>query len=45
MKFVKGMLLGSMITAGAYMMYNEGMMNPKKIMKKGRKMARKIGIM
>jgi hypothetical protein len=45
MKFVKGMLLGGMITAGAYMMYSEGVMDPKKIIKKGRKMAKKIGIM
>ena len=44
MKFVKGMLLGGMLATGAYMMYNEGMMNPKKIMRKGKKMAKKIGI-
>lgn len=44
MKFVKGIMLGSALTVGAIAMYNEGLMNPKKIMKKGKKMVKKIGI-
>ena len=45
MKFTKGLILGSMLTAGVLMMYTENGWNTKKIMKKGKQMARKIGIM
>ena len=46
MKFVKGMLIGTMISAGAYMMYKESSNKTRKtIMKKGKQMARKMGIM
>lgn len=47
MKFIKGMVMGSIISAGAMMMYNENnsKMNSKKIMKKGRQIAKKMGIM
>lgn len=46
MKFVKGMILGTMISAGAYMMYMESSSKTKKkIMKTGKQMAKKIGIM
>ena len=44
MKFTKGIILGSMITAGVMMMY-ENNMNSKKILKKGKQLARKMGIM
>jgi hypothetical protein len=44
MKFVKGMIVGSMIAAGVAMMYTDGMMNPRKIMKKGKQVAKRIGI-
>lgn len=46
MKFIKGMVMGSLISAGAIMMYTEstGMMNKKKIIKKGKQMAKKMGI-
>ena len=43
MKFVKGMILGTAIAAGMAIMYNEGMMNKKKMMKKGREIAKKMG--
>jgi hypothetical protein len=43
MKFVKGMIIGTAIAAGMAIMYNEGMMNKKTIMKKGRQLAKKIG--
>jgi hypothetical protein len=44
MKFTKGMILGGMITAGMMWMY-ENKMNSKKMMKKGKQLARKMGIM
>ena len=44
MKFVKGMLIGTVITAGVVIMYNDGMMNKKKFMKKGKQIAKKLGI-
>ena len=43
MKFIKGMVVGTMITTGMLMMYNDGMMNKKRIMRRGRKIAKKIG--
>ncbi len=44
MNFVKGMVVGTMISAGIMMMYNEGM-NKKNVLKKGKQMAKKMGIM
>ena len=43
MKFVKGMILGTAIAAGMALMYNEGMMNKKRIMRKGKELAKKVG--
>ena len=38
MKFVKGMLIGGIVTAGVAMMYSEAMGdNKRKMMKKGKK--------
>lgn len=45
MKFTKGIIIGSMITAGVMMMYKEDMMDTKKMMKKGKQLMRKMGIM
>lgn len=45
MKFTKGIILGSVITAGVIMMYTDNNMNTKKIMKKGKQLARKMGMM
>ena len=44
MNFVKGMIVGTMISAGIMMMYTDGM-NKKNMMKKGKQMAKKMGIM
>ena len=44
MKFTKGIIIGSMITAGVMMMYSDGM-DTKKMMKKGKQLMRKMGIM
>ena len=46
MKFVKGMLIGGIVTAGIAMVYAETMgQNKRKIMKKGKQMAKRMGIM
>ena len=45
MKFAKGMILGGIIAAGVMMVYADNNMNTKKIMKKGKQLARKMGIM
>lgn len=46
MKFIKGVMIGGLLTTGLVMMYTEtGMMNKKNMMKKGRKLAKKMGIM
>jgi len=44
MKFTKGVIIGSMITAGIMMMYADNL-DTKKMMKKGKQMIRKMGIM
>ena len=46
MKFIKGMLIGGIVTAGVAMVYAETMgQNKKKIMKKGKQFAKRMGIM
>ncbi len=46
MKFMKGMIMGSLISAGMVMMYMENQnMSKKKIMKKGKQTLKKMGIM
>ena len=46
MKFIKGVMIGGLITTGLVMMYAEsGMMNKKQMMKKGKQIAKKMGIM
>lgn len=45
MKFIKGVMIGGLITTGLVMMYAEsGMMNKKKMMKKGKQLVKKMGI-
>ena len=45
MKFVKGVMIGSMIWAGAMWMYNETSNNDKKkMMKKGKKILKEMGM-
>ena len=46
MKFTKGLLVGGLITTGLIMMYNDtDIMNKNKIMKKGKKFIKKMGIL
>ena len=40
MKFVKGMMIGGLITTGVIMMWNENEMTTKKITKKGKKLSK-----
>ncbi len=43
MSFVKGVVIGSILTAGTMMMYSEGLdENKKKMMKKGKQIVRKM---
>ena len=45
MKFVKGLLVGGLITTGVMMMWNDNnYTNTKKITKKGKQWAKKMGI-
>lgn len=46
MKFIKGVMIGGLLTTGLVMMYSEtGMMNKRKMMKKGKQFAKKMGMM
>ena len=46
MKFIKGVMIGGLTTTGLIMMYTESdMMNKKKLMKKGKQFAKKMGMM
>lgn len=46
MKFTKGLIIGGLITTGVLMMYNDtDIMNKNKMMKKGKKFVKKMGIM
>lgn len=46
MKFVKGMIIGTMVSAGIAMMYMESSNRTKKmVMKKGKQVAKRMGIM
>lgn len=46
MKFIKGMIMGGMISAGAIMVYKEMSGKSKKQMvKKGKQFAKKMGIL
>lgn len=44
MKFVKGMIIGTMVAAGVAMLYSDGMMDKKALKRKGRQMMRKMGM-
>ena len=44
MKFIKGMIVGTAIATGVAIMYNDGMMNKKRMIRKGKQLAKKIGM-
>ena len=47
MRFTKGLLVGGLVTAGLLMMYSESDMmnkNKKKMIKKGKQFAKKMGV-
>lgn len=47
MKFVKGMMIGSLVSAGLFMMYQEELsgMSKKKMIRKGKQFIKKMGMM
>ncbi len=46
MKFIKGMVIGGLVTAGVAMVYAETMgQGKRKMMKKGKQFAKRMGIM
>ena len=46
MKFVKGLVIGGLVTTGMVMLWqNDNMFNTNKMMKKGKKFVKKLGIM
>lgn len=47
MKFAKGIIIGSLISAGLLMMYmdSNNMMDTKKVTKKGKQFMKKMGIL
>ena len=45
MKFVKGLVIGGLITTGILMMWNDDSMNTKKMAKQGKRWAKKMGMM
>lgn len=46
MKFMKGMLVGGLISAGViYMMTDKEQLSKKKMIKKGKQFARKMGML
>lgn len=45
MRFMRGIVIGSILTAGAMMLYSEGIdTSKKKMVKKGKQFAKKMGI-
>ena len=47
MKFIKGLVIGGLISTGMMMMWsdNNGHMNTKKMAKKGKQLVKKMGIL
>lgn len=45
MKFVKGLVIGGLITTGILMMWSDDNMTTKKMTKKGKRWAKKMGMM
>ena len=45
MKFVKGLVVGGLITTGVLMMWTDDSMNTKKMVKKSKRWAKKMGMM
>ena len=45
MKFVKGLVIGGLITTGVLMMWSDDSMYNKKMIKRGKRWAKKMGMM
>ena len=45
MRFMRGVMIGTLLTAGAMMYFSEGVdTNKKKMVRKGKQMAKRMGI-
>ena len=44
MKFIKGLVIGGLITTGVLMMWSDDNMSSKKMAKKGKRWAKKMGM-
>ena len=45
MRFIKGLVVGGLITTGVLMMWNDDSMYSKKMTKQGKKWAKRMGMM
>ena len=45
MRFVKGMIIGTVVAAGVTMLYTDGMINKRRLMRRGKQIAKKLGTM
>ena len=45
MKFIKGLVIGGLITTGVLMMWGDNDIDTKKMVKKGKRWAKKMGMM
>lgn len=46
MRFIKGVMIGGLLTTGLVMMYTEtGKMSKRRMLKKGKQFAKKMGMM
>ena len=44
MKFVKGVIIGTVIATGVAMMYTDNMIDKRRMLKKGRQIAKKMRV-
>ena len=44
MKFIKGVIIGTVISTGVYMIYRETNMSGNRVMKKGKKFMKNMGM-
>ena len=42
MKLIKGIVIGTVVATGVAMMYSDGMLNKKRMMKRGRQIAKRF---
>jgi len=45
MRIVKGVLIGTVVATGVAVMYSNGMLNKKRLTKRGRQVGKRLGIL